>query len=146
MTLRQVINALLPPGGLLDRLGDREKAQQKARETLVVLGGLAFRAPGQSTLSTSTRSGKGLEPPLAMFERFLRENGISSKVWKVREQVREPVSKEDDLGDLNHVEFRWRLTVNSRPRSHSQTIPHVSYSAISSATRGVLRGHRRPRS
>ncbi|KAJ8086257.1 suppressor of tub2 mutation [Marasmius tenuissimus] len=86
MTLRQVLNALLPPGGLLDRLGDREKAQQKARETLVVLGGLAFRAPGQSALSTSTRSGKGIETPMAIFERFLRENGLSSKVWKVREQ------------------------------------------------------------
>ncbi|KAK1231726.1 suppressor of tub2 mutation [Marasmius sp. AFHP31] len=86
MTLRQVLNALLPPGGLLDRLGDREKAQLKARETLVVLGGLAFRAPGQSALSTSTRAGKGIETPMAIFERFLRENGLSSKVWKVREQ------------------------------------------------------------
>ncbi|KAG7097228.1 hypothetical protein E1B28_004599 [Marasmius oreades] len=86
VTLRQVLSALLPPGGLFDRLGDKEKAQLKARETLVVLGGLTFRAPGQSTLSTSSRGGKGVETPLAIFERFLREAGLSSKVWKVREQ------------------------------------------------------------
>lgn len=62
----------------------------KGRETLVVLGGFAFRAPGStmSTMSTSSRSGKGgPETPLAIFERFLRENGLGSKVWKVREQV-----------------------------------------------------------
>ncbi|KAL0572246.1 suppressor of tub2 mutation [Marasmius crinis-equi] len=85
-TLRQALNAFLPTGGLLDRLGDREKAQQKAREALVVLGGLAFRAPNQSTLSTSSRGGKGIETPLAIFERCLRDIGLSSKVWKVREQ------------------------------------------------------------
>jgi CLIP-associating protein 1/2 len=88
VTLRHVLNAFLPPGGLFDRLGDREKAQAKARETLVALGGLTFRAPGQSTLSSSSRAGKGPETPLAMYEKFLRESGLSSKVWKVREQVR----------------------------------------------------------
>ncbi|OBZ76525.1 Protein STU1 [Grifola frondosa] len=49
-TLRQVLQAFLPAGGVLDRLGDsRERAREKARETLVILGGLrsaaAARAP-----------------------------------------------------------------------------------------------------
>lgn len=35
-----------------------------------------------------SKGGKGTEPPVAMFERFLREGGLASKVWKVREQVR----------------------------------------------------------
>ncbi|ESK97479.1 heat repeat containing protein [Moniliophthora roreri MCA 2997] len=86
ITLRHVLNAFLPSGGLFDRLGDKEKAQLKAREALVALGALAFRASGQSTLSTSSRAAKGPETPLAMYERFLRESGLSSKVWKVREQ------------------------------------------------------------
>ncbi|KAF9263676.1 hypothetical protein L218DRAFT_927510 [Marasmius fiardii PR-910] len=86
VTLRQALNALLPQGGLFDRLGDKERAQVKARETLVVLGGLTFRTGGHSALSTSSRGGKGVETPLAIFERFLREAGLSSKVWKVREQ------------------------------------------------------------
>ena len=81
------MTAFLPAGGLLERLGDKERIQVKARETLVILGGFAFRSGVPSTMSTSSRSGKGTEMPLAIFERFLRENGIGSKVWKVREQV-----------------------------------------------------------
>ncbi|KAJ3909224.1 clasp N terminal-domain-containing protein [Lentinula edodes] len=86
--LRQLLNAFLPTGGLFERLGDKEKAQTKAREALVILGGFAFRAPGSTlaTMSTGSRSGKGPETSLVVFERFLRENGLSSKVWKVREQ------------------------------------------------------------
>ncbi|KAF9076427.1 clasp N terminal-domain-containing protein [Rhodocollybia butyracea] len=86
--LRQLLNSLLPTGGIFERLGDREKAQIKARETLVALGGFAFRVPGStiSAMSTGSRSGKGAETPLAIYERFLRENGLASKVWKVREQ------------------------------------------------------------
>ncbi|KAJ3790562.1 clasp N terminal-domain-containing protein [Lentinula aff. detonsa] len=86
--LRQLLNAFLPTGGLFERLGDKEKAQMKAREALVILGGFAFRAPGSTmaTMSTGSRSGKGPETPLAVYERFLRENGLSSKVWKAREQ------------------------------------------------------------
>ncbi|KIK65484.1 hypothetical protein GYMLUDRAFT_38957 [Collybiopsis luxurians FD-317 M1] len=88
LVLRQLLNAFLPTGGLFERLGDKEKAQVKAREALVILGGFAFRAPGAtiSTMSTGSRSGKSPETPLALFERFLRENGLSSKVWKAREQ------------------------------------------------------------
>ncbi|RDB23289.1 Protein STU1 [Hypsizygus marmoreus] len=84
-TLRQVLVAFLPTGGVIDRLGDKEKAQLKARETLVVLGGLAFRTGGGSGMSSKSRD-KGPETPLMMFERFLREGGLTSKVWKVREQ------------------------------------------------------------
>ncbi|KAJ3824298.1 clasp N terminal-domain-containing protein [Lentinula raphanica] len=87
-SLRQVLNALLPTGGLFERLGDKEKAQMKAREALVMLGGFAFRAPGPpiATTSTGSRGNKGPETPLMIYERFLRENGLSSKVWKAREQ------------------------------------------------------------
>ncbi|KAF5393903.1 hypothetical protein D9757_000210 [Collybiopsis confluens] len=86
--LRQVLNAFLPTGGLFERLGDKERAQVKAREALVILGGLAFRAPGATiaTMSTGSRNGKGPEMPLTLYERFLRENGLGSKVWKAREQ------------------------------------------------------------
>ncbi|KAH8106220.1 clasp N terminal-domain-containing protein [Cristinia sonorae] len=88
-TLRQVLNALLPAGGVIDRLGDsREKAREKARETLAVLGGLAFRGGG-SVMGKGTGGGKGQGPetPLMIFERLLRELGLGSKVWRVREQT-----------------------------------------------------------
>ncbi|TRM68360.1 clasp N terminal-domain-containing protein [Schizophyllum amplum] len=84
--LRQTLNAFLPTGGLIERLGDKERVQVKAREALVLLGGYAFRASGTSTLSTRSRDGRGVETPLMIFERFLREAGLGSKVWKVREQ------------------------------------------------------------
>jgi CLIP-associating protein 1/2 len=85
MVLRQVMNALLPAPGVLERLGDsRDKARDKARETLVILGGLAFRAPSSVSKMKDT---KGQEPPLAIFERFFRDSGLRSKVARVREQV-----------------------------------------------------------
>ncbi|KAF9468966.1 clasp N terminal-domain-containing protein [Collybia nuda] len=84
-TLRQVLNAFLPTGGVIERLGDKEKAQTKARETLVILGGLAFRTGGSSTISSKSRD-KGPETPIMMYERFMRDGGLASKVWKVREQ------------------------------------------------------------
>jgi CLIP-associating protein 1/2 len=76
----------LTSGGIIDRLGDKERAQAKARESLVLLGGYAFRA-GMSSNFTS-KSGKSVETPVTIFERTLRESGLASKVWKVREQVR----------------------------------------------------------
>ncbi|KAH9951783.1 clasp N terminal-domain-containing protein [Amylocystis lapponica] len=86
-TLRVVLLAFLPTGGVIDRLGDsREKAREKARETLVVLGGLAFRSGGGSVVGRS-RDGKGAETPLQVFEKYLRENALASKVWRVREQA-----------------------------------------------------------
>jgi CLIP-associating protein 1/2 len=87
VTLRQLLVAFLPTGGLIERMGDKERVQLKAREALVVLGGLTFRSGASSTLSTGANRGKGPETPMAMFERFLRESGFGSKVWKVREQV-----------------------------------------------------------
>lgn len=87
-TLRQVLTSFLPLGGLVERLGDKEKAQAKARETLVILGGFAFRSGATSAMSARAREGKGPETPIMIFERFLKEGGLASKVWKVREQVR----------------------------------------------------------
>ena len=88
VALRQTLNAFLPAGGIIERLGDKEKVQAKARECLVILGGLSFRVAPSSTLASRSVNGKGLETPLMIFERFLKEAGLSSKVWKVREQVR----------------------------------------------------------
>lgn len=85
-TLRQVLNTFLPAGGVIDRLGDKEKAQLKARECLVIMGGLAFRTGSGSVMSSKLKD-KGPETPLMIFERFLKEGGLASKVWKVREQV-----------------------------------------------------------
>ncbi|KAI1792902.1 clasp N terminal-domain-containing protein [Ganoderma leucocontextum] len=89
--LRQVLTQLMPAGGgVVDRLGDnRERAREMARETLVVLGSFAFRAGGGtgSQLMSRSRDGKGPETPLQLFERFLREGGLTSKVWRVREQA-----------------------------------------------------------
>ncbi|KAF8076175.1 clasp N terminal-domain-containing protein [Lyophyllum atratum] len=84
-TLRQVLSAFLPTGGVIERLGDKEKAQIKARETLVILGGLAFRTGSGSAMSAKSRD-KGPETPLMIFERYMREAGLGSKVWKVKEQ------------------------------------------------------------
>ncbi|KAI9448289.1 clasp N terminal-domain-containing protein [Lactarius indigo] len=83
--LRQALIAFLPTGGIIDRLGDaRERSREKARESLVILGGLAFRAGG-STLAAS-KSGKTQETALQMFERLLKEIGLASKAWRIREQ------------------------------------------------------------
>lgn len=84
VTLRQALTSFLPAGGVIDRLGDKERAQLKARDTLVILGGFAFRSGSGGAIS---KAGKGLETPIAIFERLLKECGLASKVWKVREQV-----------------------------------------------------------
>ncbi|EKM59683.1 uncharacterized protein PHACADRAFT_170270 [Phanerochaete carnosa HHB-10118-sp] len=87
--LRQVLNALLPAGGALDRLGDsRDRARERARESLVLLGGYAFRCAGPGSSVRTARDGKGgPETPLAIFERHFKELGLTSKVWRVREQA-----------------------------------------------------------
>ncbi|PFH52674.1 hypothetical protein AMATHDRAFT_74133 [Amanita thiersii Skay4041] len=84
--LRQALNAFLPSGGIIERLGDKEKVQARAHECLVILGGLAFRLGSPSTLVSRSVNGKSLETPFMMFERFLRDAGLASKIWKVREQ------------------------------------------------------------
>ena len=90
-TLRQVLTAFLPTGGLIDKLGDsRERSRENARDSLVALGSLAFRCGSASTLGNTRQkeAGKGPESPLMVWERFLKEGGLQSKVWRVREQVR----------------------------------------------------------
>ncbi|KAJ7068076.1 clasp N terminal-domain-containing protein [Mycena amicta] len=88
VTLRQVLVAFLPAGGLIERLGDKERAQVKAREALIILGGFAFRSGASSSIASNLSKGaKGPETPLMIFERHLRELGFASKVWKVREQA-----------------------------------------------------------
>lgn len=86
--LRQALTAFLTPGGLFERLGDsREKPRDKARESLVLLGGYAFKFAGGSAFASKSTSSKGQETPLAIFERFMKESGFGSKVWRIREQV-----------------------------------------------------------
>ena len=86
--LRQALTAFLTPGGLFERLGDtREKPRDKARDSLVLLGGYAFKYAGGSAFASKSTSSKGPETPLAVFERFLKESGFGSKVWRIREQV-----------------------------------------------------------
>ena len=87
--LRQALAAFLTPGGLFERLGDnREKPREKARESLVLLGGYAFKLSGGSAFASKSASSKGPETPLATFERFMKDSGFGSKVWRIREQVR----------------------------------------------------------
>lgn len=64
--------------------------RDNARESLVILAGLALRCSA-SSLHASTRqrdAGKGPETPLMIWERFLRDNGLGSKNARVREQAR----------------------------------------------------------
>ncbi|KAH9938409.1 clasp N terminal-domain-containing protein [Fomitopsis serialis] len=87
-SLRQVLSAFLPSGGIIERLGDsREKSREKAREALVLLGGFAFRSGGTSAMMNRSREGKGPETPMQIFEKYFRELGLASKVWRVREQA-----------------------------------------------------------
>ncbi|KAF8528882.1 clasp N terminal-domain-containing protein [Hysterangium stoloniferum] len=87
--LRQALNAFLPSGGVFERLGDnRERAREKAKEALIVIGATVVAAAG-STPSGSLRGGKDPKVPetaLQIFERYLREQGFLSKSWRIREQ------------------------------------------------------------
>ncbi|KZT33731.1 hypothetical protein SISSUDRAFT_992747, partial [Sistotremastrum suecicum HHB10207 ss-3] len=89
IAVRPVLGALLHTGGVVEKLGEaREKNRDKAQHILVILAGLASKASAGS-LSSATRgkeTGKGNETPLAVFERLFKENGLGSKVWRVREQ------------------------------------------------------------
>ena len=88
--LRHALTAFFSAGGIVDRLGDnREKARDCAREALVSAGTVVSRSNAHSSSQgiKAGQSGKGPEPPLAIFERFLRDLGFSSKVSRVREQV-----------------------------------------------------------
>jgi CLIP-associating protein 1/2 len=86
--LRQLLTGFLAPGGIMERLGDsREKAREHARQALVVLGGFAFRSSASGSALNKSRDSRNSETPLAIFERYLREAGLASKVARVREQV-----------------------------------------------------------
>jgi CLIP-associating protein 1/2 len=92
--LRHALTAFFSAGGIVDRLGDnREKARDCAREALVSAGTVVSRSNVHSSSQgiKASQSGKGPEPPLAIFERYLRDLGFSSKVSRVREQVCAPI-------------------------------------------------------
>jgi CLIP-associating protein 1/2 len=85
--LRQALNAFLPSGGIIERLGDnREKAREKAKEALLAIGTVVFTATPTAN-SFRGKEAKGVETPFQIYERCLREQGLASKSWRVREQV-----------------------------------------------------------
>ncbi|KDQ10011.1 hypothetical protein BOTBODRAFT_36634 [Botryobasidium botryosum FD-172 SS1] len=91
--LRQALLAFLPSGGVIDRLGEgRDKARDAAREALVAIGVIVHKHGGPSAGSFIAGArgkdpNKGAESPFAVFERLVRELGLGSKVWRVREQT-----------------------------------------------------------
>ena len=94
--LRHILLAFLPSGGVIDRLGEpRETARAIAKDALVTLGAAAFKFSGPVPASTSRQKDHKAEPPFATFERFLKEVGFGSKVWRVREQVQPPHYSQD---------------------------------------------------
>lgn len=87
--LRHALLAFLPSGGVIDKLGEsRETARTIARETVVALGTAALKFSGLAPGSTTRQKDHKTETPFAIFEKFLKEIGFGSKVWRVREQVR----------------------------------------------------------
>lgn len=95
VVLRQALVAFLP-SGILDRLGDnRDRAREKAKEALTVIGGVVVKYSGQSSSGIRGKDQKGPETPLMVFERLIKEGGFGSKVWRVREQVRITLSTQD---------------------------------------------------
>jgi CLIP-associating protein 1/2 len=86
--LRLVLTTLLPP--VMERLGDKDRVQVKARESIALLGGYSFKFALPAVFAPRTRDGKGPETPSMIFERLLKDMGLASKVWKIREQVRVP--------------------------------------------------------
>ncbi|KAG8941932.1 suppressor of tub2 mutation, partial [Tulasnella sp. 419] len=89
--IRQALLAFLPSGGVIDRLGETcEKARDAARAALVSITGAAFKS---STATHSTHSArgkevaKGQESSMAIVEKHLKELGLGSKGFRVREQT-----------------------------------------------------------
>jgi len=139
VTLRQVLNAFLPTGGVVDRLGDnRERTREKACETLVLLGGFAYRSGGTGSAASKSKEGKGQETPLMVFEKFMREGGLASKVWKAREQVRVPVYLVSvilkDSSDMAPSIFMMAYTGDFDTCSYTTRTPPFPHSPISSST------------
>lgn len=84
-TLRSVLTTLFPL--VMERLGDKDRVQVKAREFISLLGGYSFKLGSPSVATARSRDGKGPETPSMIFERLLKDLGLASKVWKIREQV-----------------------------------------------------------
>ncbi|KAG9014262.1 suppressor of tub2 mutation [Tulasnella sp. JGI-2019a] len=83
--LRQALLAFLPSGGVLDRLGDqREKARDTAREAFVAIAEVAYNCSPQTG---SKIKDKSHEPPLAIVEKHVKELGLASKSFRIREQT-----------------------------------------------------------
>ena len=61
------------------------KAQVKAREALVIVGGLAY---SYGLVSAESTSSSDAETSLKVFEARMVKDGLGSKVRKVRQQVR----------------------------------------------------------
>jgi CLIP-associating protein 1/2 len=84
--LRLAIMAFLAGGGIVDRLGEqREPVRRTARETLVSIGVATVKHSLPS--GPGGRKGERLESPYSLFEKYIKEVGFGSKVWRVREQV-----------------------------------------------------------
>lgn len=74
----------------LEKLGDgKERVRELARKALVELGSSAYVASNGIGMSNSTSLSKGkeVETPLAIYERFLRDNGLGAKSPRIKEQV-----------------------------------------------------------
>lgn len=85
-TLRTVLTTLFPL--ILERLGDKDRVQAKACESIALLGGYTFKAGSSAIAIARSREGKGPETPSMIFERLFKDLGLVNKVWKIREQVR----------------------------------------------------------
>lgn len=88
-TLRQYLNIFLPAAGIIEKLGDaKEKVREKAQQTLFTIGSLVVKAGNLSSIQSSKgKDSKVSETSFQVFERLIREQGLNSKNWRVREQV-----------------------------------------------------------
>lgn len=89
LILRQFLSIFLPSSGIIEKLGDaKEKVREKAQQVLLTIGSSIIQAGGLSTLPLSKgKDTKVIESPFQLFERFIREQGLGSKNWRVKEQV-----------------------------------------------------------
>lgn len=87
--LRQAFLAFLPSGGIIDRLGEqRDPTRTLSRSALVEIGLVAVKHG--VTSGSTLRKGDRSETLYSLFEKYIKEVGFASKVWRVREQVSEP--------------------------------------------------------
>lgn len=89
LILRQFLSIFLPSSGIIEKLGDaKEKVREKAQQVLLTIGSSIIQAGGLSTLPLSKgKDTKVIESPFQLFERFIREQGLGSKNWRVKEQT-----------------------------------------------------------